>query len=56
MKLFALTLLLASTLLLAACESTTTTAKDTSGNGTPLGDSNVRVSGFVQSGASASPR
>ena len=55
MKFFSLALILVAGLFVAACESTTT-ANDTSGNGTPLGDSNVRVSGFVHGGATASPR
>ena len=55
MKLIAFALLAVSSLLLAACESTTA-PKDTSGNGTPLGDSNVRVSGYIESGGAVSPR
>jgi hypothetical protein len=48
------TLLLAA-LLLAACESTATTPSHDP-RGVPLGDSNVRVSGSIQSGGTISNR
>ena len=56
MKLFSFALLLAAASLFTACESSASKSPDTSGNGTPLGDSGVRVSGTVQSGATVNPR
>jgi hypothetical protein len=56
MKLFTLALLFAAACLLSACESSGNKSPDTSGNGTPLGDSGVRVSGTIQSGGAVNPR
>lgn len=55
MKYVALVLTLAFTLALAACECDCN-HKDTAGNAQPLGDSDVHVSGHVQTGGSTSPR
>jgi hypothetical protein len=49
------TLLLAA-LLLAACDSTNTTKSPDNQRGAPLGDSNVRVSGSIQSGGAGTLR
>jgi hypothetical protein len=50
------TILLAA-LLLAACESTTTTTKSSeSQRGAPLGNSNVHVSGSIQTGGAGALR
>jgi len=53
MKTLALLLTLVAAFLLAACESAGPTTS-TEPRGTPLGDSNVHVSGTVQAGGSVS--
>jgi hypothetical protein len=51
-----LTAILLTALLLAACDSTTTTTKSSDPRGVPLGDSNVHVSGSIQTGGAGALR
>jgi hypothetical protein len=56
MKLAALLLFTLTAFLLAACESAPVATKTAEPRGVPLGDSNVRVSGSLQTGGTISNR